>query len=409
MSIRLERKNGELLLHYAPESWDVEEFFAHLEFEGERTISRCFTVSQNLLRSADDDEECCFCIGEVQDEYTLIHQSVLSTTHRFFLANDIKPNIRYFVADQISILKRIDDLVDADVYIGGSYDKAIPLSTYETLLKHFPKKAEMRRYANARISTILKEHFPGLERHEKKFQRLLEQKDAKLNSELGQTQWNISLNTVIEHKQMIALRDDLNELLKDADSIPEATWQLKIQNILRFLYPQYIVAAREIVIKGVDAHDKRPDFLLVDVNGYVHLLEIKKPAVQLLTKQSSYRNNYVPVRELAGAIQQIDKYIHCLTKWGTIGETKLMEQLKERLPEGMTPRVVSPQGILLLGRSNGFNDQQRNDFELIKKSHKHVADILTYDDVIMRLNNSINALQMDLDEAQMGESRQNSQ
>jgi hypothetical protein len=59
-------------------------------------------------------------------------------------------------------------------------------------LKHFPKKAEMRRYANARISTILKEHFPGLERHEKKFQRLLEQKDDKLNSELGQTQWNIS-------------------------------------------------------------------------------------------------------------------------------------------------------------------------------------------------------------------------
>ena len=83
-----------------------------------------------------------------------------------------------------------------------------------------------------------------------------------------------------------------------------------------YLYPKYIAGVREVVIKGVDRHEKRPDFLLVDANGYIDILEIKKPNVQILTKQSSYRNNYVPVRELAGAIQQIEKYIYCLNVWG---------------------------------------------------------------------------------------------
>ena len=41
--------------------------------------------------------------------------------------------------------------------------------------------------------------------------------------------------------------------------------------------PKYIAGIREVVIKGVDRHDKRPDFLLVDANGYIDILEIKKP------------------------------------------------------------------------------------------------------------------------------------
>ena len=80
-------------------------------------------------------------------------------------------------------------------------------------------------------------------------------------------------------------------------------------------------------------------------------LEIKKPNVQILTKQSSYRNNYVPVRELAGAIQQIEKYIYCLNVWGTEGEKVLQKQLSEKLPNNVMPKVINPQGILLLGRS----------------------------------------------------------
>ena len=151
----------------------------------------------------------------------------------------------------------------------------------------------------------------------------------------------------------------------------------KIQEILQLLYPKYILCTREIAFKGVDGYDKRPDFLLVDSNGFVDILEIKKPDVQVLTKQASYRNNYVPVKEFAGAIQQIEKYIFCLTSLEK-SQKEVLERLSVLLPNGIKPEVVNPQGILLLGRSWDFNAQQKRDFELIKRQYKNIADIMTY-------------------------------
>lgn len=192
---------------------------------------------------------------------------------------------------------------------------------------------------------------------------------------------------------MRGLKENLEKLLNEEDGIIEKVWQGKIQGLLRLLYPKYIVAEREVKIKGVDKYEKRPDFLLIDANGYIDILEIKKPNVQILTKESSYRNNYVPVRELSGAIQQIEKYSYCLNAWGKNGEELLNEKLKEKLPYSVTPKILNSQGILLLGRSNDFNEQQKSDFELIKRQYKHVAEIMTYDDFLQRIINILNTLE----------------
>ena len=165
---------------------------------------------------------------------------------------------------------------------------------------------------------------------------------------------------------------------------------------MRLIYPKYIAGIREIIIKGIDQHDKRPDFLLIDANGYIDIIEIKKPSVQLLTKQSSYRNNYVPVRELSGAIQQIEKYIYCLNAWKKDGEHDIQKQLTGKIPDLVIPKVVNPQGILLLGRSKDFNSQQNMDFELIRRQYKHIAEIITYDDLLQRIDNIIAALDQEL-------------
>lgn len=58
---------------------------------------------------------------------------------------------------------------------------------------------------------------------------------------------------------------------------------------------------------GVDGYDKRLDFILVDANVFIDVMEIKKPTVDILTKQASYRNNYVQIRKFSGVIQQIEK------------------------------------------------------------------------------------------------------
>ena len=157
------------------------------------------------------------------------------------------------------------------------------------------------------------------------------------------------------------------------------------------LYPKYILCTREIQFAGVDGYDKRPDFVLVDTNGFVDILEIKKPEMQLLTEQASYRNNYVPVREFSGVIQQVEKYIFCLTSTEK-SRNQVVAKLSAMLPSGIELDIVSPQAMIIAGRNHHFNSQQKRDFELIRRQYKHIADIMTYDDLVARFENVITSL-----------------
>lgn len=396
MSIEFGRKDGELILILAPERIYASKILDVLNTKGKWMISHSFTVTKQNFRSEDAEQnELRFCIGTIYDEYTLVDNSVIGTTHNFYFSNTINLKKQYFVAYRnISILSKIDQVVDNDVYIGGNNKVGcIPFETFKLLIKKFPKTAELDYYAHARIATIIKEVFPYAEEHEARFNQFLEKQDNSLSLIFSiNHQTLLQENAAIELSQFSAIRNRLAELLDQEQCISEQIWQEQIHGILRLLYPKYLAGIREIAIKGVDRHDKRPDFLLVDANGYVDILEIKKPSVQLLTKQSSYRNNYVPVRELAGAIQQVEKYIYCLNTWGREGEQELQKQLSHKLPEAITLKIVNPQGILLLGRSKEFTLQQRTDFELIKRQYKHIAEILTYDDLVQRINNIISAL-----------------
>jgi hypothetical protein len=400
MSITFERRGNELILVLTSEHIYRYEILDKLNKGEKWRISHSFTVTQKHFRFEDAEQnELQFCIGIVYDEYTLIDSDVLGTEHDFYFSNSIKLDKRHFVAYRnISILAKIDRVVEQDVYIGGNHpDGCIPTETFELLIKKFPKTAELNYYAHARIATIVKEFFPHAEQHEMKFDKYIERQEKKLFSALAPSiHTSFKENAAIEFRQFSGIRQDLVELLNRADSVSEQVWQEQIHGLLRLLYPKYIAGVREVVIKGVDRHDKRPDFLLIDANGYIDILEIKKPSVQLLTKQSSYRNNYVPVRDLAGAIQQIEKYIYCLNAWGKDGEQELQKQLSSKLPANVIPKVVNPQGILLLGRSDQFNCQQKNDFELIKRQYKHIAEIMTYDDLIQRVDNIIAALYKEL-------------
>lgn len=395
MSITFCRKNNELILSFFPEFWSSGEILKRLEDKGGWRISRCFFVNKSNFRGEDSDgNQLLFCIGKTKDSYTEIDKSVLGTKHRFFFSDEIKLQTKYFIAYRnISILSKIDDVVDKDVYIGGDKSGALPFNTFNELIKNFPKSAELDHYARSRISTILKEFFPSAEQYEIKFQRYTNRRSNFLSStSVVVSHQHLFENTRIELEQFKTLYANLCDLLCRADSVPEKTWQDQVHGLLRLLYPKYVVGIREVVIKGVDRHDKRPDFLLVDANGYIDILEIKKPSVQILTNQSSYRNNYVPVRELSGAVQQIEKYIYCLNVWGKEGEIALRKQLAGKLPASLVPKVLNPQGILLLGRSANFNRQQRSDFELIKRQYKNIVEIMTYDDLILSVNNIIDAL-----------------
>ena len=196
-------------------------------------------------------------------------------------------------------------------------------------------------------------------------------------------------NLRIELEQFSVAYQELKDMLSYYEAIDEKQWQSKIHNILQLLYPKYICCVREIKFQGIDKYYKQPDFMLVDANGFVDILEIKKADVLVLTK---YRNNYVASRELSGAIQQVEKYIFCLNT-SDKAKKDVTNKLFAHLPASVNVNIVNPQGILILGRSNEFSIKQKQDFELIKRQYKHVADIMTYDDLAQRLNNIIASLE----------------
>ncbi len=388
MTISFERVNKELILCYSP-AMGTNEIADRLSAGKDFWIKRTFVVNKSLLREPDEfdfEDTLRFCIGSFDDSYTLLNPEVINTDHKFFFSNDIKLEQSMFVAYRnISILTKIDALVKRDIYVGGDWDtkNGMPFEAYQSLIGSFPKTAELDKYANSRIATCLKEFFPECDKYDQIYERFM----AK-----GKNSHSIlSKKDEIELAEFSAALEELKQLLNNSEGISEADWQIRIHNILQLLYPQYILCKREIEFPGIDRYYKRPDFVLVDVNGYVDILEIKKPDVQILTKQASYRNNYVPVREFSGAIQQIEKYILCMSSIEK-SQQEVIHKLSALLPDTITPEIVNPQGIIIAGRSNGFNSQQKRDFEIIKRQYKHVADIMTYDDLVARLENIITSL-----------------
>ena len=87
------------------------------------------------------------------------------------------------------------------------------------------------------------------------------------------------------------------------------------------------------------------------------------------------------------------KYIFCLNSFDK-AKKDVSNKLARLLPEGMEVKVINPQGILLAGRSNELTEEQKQDFELIKRQYKHVVDIMTYDDLLFRLGNIIKSLKL---------------
>lgn len=388
MTISFEKVNKELILCYSP-AMGTGELVERLSSDEEISIKHTFTVNKSLLRDLDGsdfEDTLRFCIGSFDDSYTLLNPEVINTDHKFFFSNDIKLKQSMFVAYRnISILRKIDALVERDIYVGGSWDArgGMPFEAYQSLIESFPKTAELDKYANSRIALCIKEYFPECDKYEQIYERFLA-KGKRLHSVSGK-------NDEIELAQFSAALEELKQLLNNGAGINEADWQIRIRDILQLLYPKYILCTREITFSGIDGYDKRPDFVLVDANGYVDILEIKKPDVRILTKQAFYRNNYVPVREFSGAIQQIEKYIFCMTSIEK-SQREVVNKLSALLPEAITPEIVNPQGILIAGRSKGFNPQQKRDFELIKRQYKHVADIMTYDDLVARFENVVTSL-----------------
>lgn len=171
------------------------------------------------------------------------------------------------------------------------------------------------------------------------------------------------------------LRDFERRLGKPAK---EQTWQLFFKKNLLILNPSYI----ELVDKpNISLSIQLPDFLLLSVDNYVDVYEIKLPKTKLLALDKSHKNYYWTT-EISKAISQVENYIDSISKQAYGLAMEIRKQYK------LDINIVRPRGYIIAGHSKEFkgSEKKKDDFRLLNESLKN-TNVITYDDFLVRFRN----------------------
>ncbi|RRW15752.1 DUF4263 domain-containing protein [Stutzerimonas stutzeri] len=382
-------KNGDhLLMRYVPERGADDWLVKPLESEKDIPLSgRTLHVRQEIYRPEIDNDDygmdACyrFLVGHLVDDYYQMDRRFLGIEYDLFMHRSLKFRRPMFVAEtNIPIFRGFNDYGFSSLYVGGEHTDALPEEVFEEMLRQFPNTYELKKYARARVSSMIRNYVPIQADHEAEYlkyrQRKASAKGTKPKRMFG----------AYETDKFAALVEKIEGMLNRADTYSEAQWQLEILQIIQFLYPKYVCAFPEAPVRDTLADkDRKIDFLLVDASGYVDAIEIKKPFAECMVTSNRYRDNHVPMRELTGTIMQLEKYLYHLNRWGQTGEEKLNERYAVQLPGGLCIKIVNPSGMIIMGRDATFTTDQRTDFEVIRRKYRHVVEIMTYDDLLHRL------------------------
>lgn len=387
--IEFRELNNKVILSYSSEYPGPAWVYHELDENEHVTISKAFSFTRNeLISSRDKDNEDApveFEVANRAGEYYCFPKDVLSLEHDLYIHEDVNLERKLFIAERnISIFPKIDRMVSQSIYVGGDNESAIPESVYRDLLKEFPNTYELNRYASARISSILSSYLDTKEDYEEQYQKYLNRKISKKGANL-----KVKFSEV-ELLKYTSLLEKLKSMLNDEVSYSETQWQEELLQIILLLYPKYIYVFKEAPVRDTYNNTNRSiDYLLVDSSGNTDIIEIKKPFDRCIVTERTYRDNYIPLRELSGTVMQIEKYIFYLSKWGRKGEEKLTKHYKDDIADGFQIKITNPSGIIIMGRNKGMSITQQQDFEVIKRKYKNVIDIITYDDLIQRLEFTI--------------------
>lgn len=309
---------------------------------------------------------------------------------------------KMFAAERnVSIFLRLSKLVGPgkEIVIGGDAEGAIPIEMFQDMLKKFPSSIELDRYANARVANVVGEYLDPQRDFRAQYEAYLSRRTAAPRR--APLRAEELLSTEIEKFELVL--ETIRSWLAFSGGRSEADWQKQLLAFLPIIFPKYVAVIEKVPIE--DRHT-RPgklvhreiDLALVDVNGNIDVIEIKKPMDDVLLRKTKYRDNFVPTGDLSGTIMQAEKYLFHLSKGGVASEDKLTEKYKDLLPPGLRIRITNPKALLILGRDRkpdgtpALAAEQLFDLEVIKRKYANMIDIITYDDLTRRLDRIIASL-----------------
>ncbi len=116
------------------------------------------------------------------------------------------------------------------------------------------------------------------------------------------------------------------------------------------------------------------DYLVEAHDGFLDIIEIKRPEGDLTFWSGTLdHGNYVPSTGLTKAVTQAVKYIYEIER--EANSVKFLERV------GI--KTVKPRCVLVFGRSNDWNDEQKEAYRILNASY-HNLSIITYDHVLER-------------------------
>lgn len=399
-AVDFENDGDQLILVYRPRD-GTEWVLRKLQERDEVVIKGTFHLSDGHLAAHDqqpfegvafldaglsnpdyfDDGWVAFKIGSSEGDYFRIDPAVLDIDIPVLLSKDAPVTWRWFSTDRkVSILAVIAELKPSRIVIGGSESDAIPIGEYEKLIAQFPTNYEIRRYIRARVSNIVRQYSDAKIDAEAKLNAYVNKRVLARGKDLLQP---VRQAEIVKYEFLL---EQLEHMLDSEDGYSEAAWQKEILQIVCLLNPKYIAAFPEIEIRDTDSETKRfLDFLLVDASGNVDVIEIKRPFARGLVSSTTYRDNHIASRDLSGTVMQIEKYLRHLNRGGPKGEAELRKQIGDRLPQSFQIKITNPCGVIIMGREKGLTDAQLRDLEVTRRHYKHIADIVTYDELLRRL------------------------
>ena len=165
----------------------------------------------------------------------------------------------------------------------------------------------------------------------------------------------------------------------------EKKWQKFLHEEVFFFISNYIESIREANVNfgKTEEGEKKPDFVWIDIYGFLDVFEIKTPYTSILAKRidKSHKNYYFS-SDAAKAISQIEKYILFLEKNVEGFEKYLSRQTK--IPFS----ILKPKAFLIIGKSKELesNTEKKKDFRLLRRLFKNI-EFITFDELLDNLKN----------------------
>lgn len=385
--IKIVKNESQLLLKYQPylnDEWIDEKISKNEEINLDKSF--CF-LKENYLQKNEYGEHT-FILGILEGNYYKIKKEVLNTTYDVYIDKEYPINYKMFKVDlkYKNVFSAINDVYNGESLFIGGENADISSDEFQEMINFFPTNYERDLYIKSRIEKTAESYFKTSNNYSEKLRKYLDKKKINCKSSLNTlNKYDIAkYNLILEH---------LKEMIVNYNEYVEEYWQDEIVKIITLIMPQYIFVLKELNIKLNCNTRKRVDILLINANGNVDIIEVKRyDPKSLIGKNPDSRGNYKPNSNLSSAIVQAEKYSYLCNVYSREVKNEIEKRLNEEYNVNFEVNVLNPKTIIVMGNNNEMTLEQKNDFELIRRMYANVIDIITYGDLVARLENLIKSL-----------------